>query len=189
MIGWVASFVALLALLQNLLPFADINLPIPRLPLPWVLAIFLGCAFIVALIGGHRRAMDEREKYTDIGGPALFIGWEHIEYSDPPLVIQNSKGTIAYNVVVKIPEDGSKFESKILNILQDNGRPALCQFGENNKLVVADLILADAAKLPVVVTCMDADCREFVYHFTQPDRPGLGFKLASKRCTGRVFTS
>ena len=131
-----------------------------------------------------------KEQFTAIGGPELFIGYGYVPVGSthPLIVVANNKGMVAYNVTLKIPRDGSKVQSKIINILRDDAETRSIPFGEKNRLDVADIIMAQAQQLPVILTCTDADCREFVYVFEPPEKhgSGFGFRLIDKHCVGRT---
>jgi hypothetical protein len=194
-ISWVVFAAAIISTVWSLLPFADVNVKGPRLPLPWVLTLYLIWLAIVAFWGGYRLNVrqdadftKERQALAPIGGPELFIGFSQGREQWAPLVITNTKGGNAYNVILRVPEDGSKFSSKEINVLKDNGGLTAFEVGSTNKLDVADVIMAHAEELPFFVTCMDADCRLFSYRFSLMEgqnKATAGFKLEHKKCTGR----
>jgi hypothetical protein len=140
-------------------------------------------------LGKAEGEMKEAEKrFSEIGGPELFIGYVPDAYRyNPVLIVINHKSCIAYNVVLKIPEDGSKILSKEINILKDDETPVNLPVGPKNMIDSADVVMAHVEGLPVIVTCMDADCRRFTYRFNQPPSASsrLAFTLVDKRCEGR----
>jgi glutaredoxin len=130
-----------------------------------------------------------KESFSSIGGPNLFIGYSHVGGGGyPPLVVVNNEGQIAHNVRLRIPEDGSKVMSTEINILNDDGEPVLIPVGSKNMIDAADIIMAHAHELPVFLTCMDGECREFVYEFEPPPKASskLAFKIINKYCVGRT---
>jgi hypothetical protein len=107
-ISWVVFAAAIISTIWSLLPFADVNVKGPRLPLPWVLTLYLAWLAIVAFWGGYRLSLsqeaefaEEREALASVGGPELFIGFSQGREQWAPLVITNTKGGgNAYNVIV-----------------------------------------------------------------------------------------
>lgn len=127
-----------------------------------------------------------QEKFSNIGGPNLFLAYDYRGSSGyKPLIIVNFKGEFAYDVAIKIPEDGSIVSSRPHEILRDDEGPAVCAVGHRNSFDAADLIMLHEDKSPIYVTCMDSDCRRFVYRF-EPSQNGSRFRLADKRCIGRA---
>jgi len=128
----------------------------------------------------------EREKVQKelraIPGPEILIAYDQRGSGTwPHLLVANIKGGNAYNVVLRVPKDGSKFTSNTIHILKDDGNPARWEFGQYKKIDSADLVMAKAEKMPMLVSCMDAMGRRFVYRFKQPE--GLGaFELEERVC-------
>jgi len=60
LIGWIAAVIAVFSIVQNILPFVDVDpslLKFPKIPLPWALAIFLLAFLVVVIEGGFNRAV------------------------------------------------------------------------------------------------------------------------------------
>jgi hypothetical protein len=184
-IGWIAFGVVLWEIVQNILPFANIELKVPKIPLPWVLTIFLLMILTVVILGGQRRANEIEKQFSDIAGPELWIGYDSSTIQEPPLCFQNNGGGIAYNVSLKIPLDGSVFTSNKEPILRDDRTPTICRGDTVSRVTFTGLIFANAKTFPVLVTCMDHHLRTFEYIF-EPLPHGSGFALKSKVCSGRV---
>ena len=186
-IGVIVMVFVGIGLIENLLPFLDVDLRVPKIPLPWVLTILLIGLLAVILTGGYRKSLADEEGMEAIGGPQIFIGFEATQWGEPPLVVQNNGGGFAYNVVLKIPADGSVFTSHAVNILRDDKDVVPFQGDKVGRVTPQNLVLAGARYLPVVVSCMDSECRWFEYCFDPPDkRYGAGFRLTSKRCLGKI---
>jgi len=159
----------------------------PKLPLPWATAIVFAALFFIAIEGGVRFHRDTVKKFTcdadglrndlaNIGGPQLMIGYAQANY----LVVQNNGGGTAYTVVLKVPEDGSVFSSKPINILKENSSPTMFNLTAAQAMEVTQ----GAKTRPLIVECMDGDCRKFIYHFEKmADR--IGFLLKGKKCIGK----
>ena len=112
-----------------------------------------------------------------IPGPQLMIGYIQANH----LAVQNDGGGTAYTVILKVPEDGSVFSSKPINILKENSGPTMFNLTGEQAMEVTQ---GDKTR-PLVVECTDGDCRKFIYHFEKmTDR--IGFLLKGKECFGKV---
>jgi|SRR5690348_14949974 len=96
-----------------------------------------------------------------IGGPQILIGYIRGSY----LAIQNCGGGIAYTVVLKVPEDGSIFQSRPINILRENLEPTPIQLNDGRMLEATMFVTHNAKGLPVIVECTDGDCHKFIHRF------------------------
>lgn len=125
-----------------------------------------------------------RKELCAIPGPEILVAYDQSGWGTwPHLLVVNIKGGNAYNVILKVPEDGSKFTSNAIHILKDDGNSARWEVGQHRKIDSADLVMAKADKMPMFVTCVDAMGRRFIYRFRQPQ--GLGaFELEERACIG-----
>jgi hypothetical protein len=66
-IGYIAIGISVFGLSESVLPLTDVDLSwlskVPRLPLPWALAIYLGGMVVVVVWGGYKRSIEERQKH------------------------------------------------------------------------------------------------------------------------------
>lgn len=193
---WVFAVIGVMSFVYGLIANYGnlVNLPVwlkienwPKLPLSWATAIVFAALFLIAIEGGVRFHRATVKSFENIGGPDIFIGYirPNVHWHGPaPLVVVNNKGQNAYTVVLKVPEDGSKFQSKAINILRDDGEPTIIPVG-NGHLDGTDVLMERAEALPFIVECADGDLRKFCYRFDPPPNAKGGFLLADRKCVGR----
>lgn len=115
-----------------------------------------------------------------IGGPQIMVGYIRGNY----LAVENNGGGIAYTVVFKVPDDGSIFYSRPINILRENLEPTPIQLRSGAMIEARTFVTHNAKGLPVIVECTDGDCRKFVYRFEKMTDQ-IGFLLKEKKCVGK----
>lgn len=164
--------------------------------------------------GLRSQLSDLGQRLTETRGPELWLGFDPrtsfssasswvrnfdpgASYIKAPLCVQNNGGGTAFNVVVKIPADGSAFISDSIKRVADDKARVICSpkkhidFGGLQKILAHVLLTAPDPKgimtIPVLVTCMDGEGRAFEYDF-QVDLPlsvGSPFTYKERRCLGR----
>lgn len=122
-----------------------------------------------------------RDDLADIGGPQLMIGYIQAN----SLAVQNNGGGTAYTIVLRVPEDGSIFSSKPINILKENSDPTIFNLTGGQAIQGYMFVTRSAKGLPVVVECTDGDCCKFVYRFEKM-KDSIGFLLKGKQCVGKA---
>ena len=190
LVGWAALVLSALGLVQNLLSLGGVNLPLPRVPLPWVLTIFLVGVLIVVLAGGYQRSVAEGDRFREIVGPELLIAYDTQNVGDVwrwPLAIKNLKGGTAYRVNVS----GIKyadFSAKLSEIpLIEEGKVGYFQSPDRSE-VFGSLLNAivrsgnDSVTLPLSVSCEDSSNRKLEHFFELVYRkPGVPHFLPKVR--------
>jgi hypothetical protein len=126
-----------------------------------------------------------KERFQNIHGPNLQIGFAPPDYGISPMIVINAAGGgWARSVTLRIPKDGSSFTSKTFNILRDDDTETAWQAGDQNRLTSAEIFTAGAGKFPAFVNCMDNDGRWFEYEF-KPLENLRGYELVNRRCLER----
>lgn len=131
MIGFAALFIAAFGIVQNALPLVDVDLSwlkIPKIPLPWALAIFLLGLIIVALEGGYRRSLALEETHESEVDKAKNQLAEALDNSNPKL-----KGEFGWLVAGSVTSDlGKETSDKDVGVLaaftiSNGGAPSIAK--------------------------------------------------------------
>lgn len=120
--SWIALttlLIAVLTIIQNVLPLLDVDLSgarIPRISVPWALALFLTGLVVVLVEGGYRRSADVEQRHAaqirtaqlQSTGPEIVVSLHRGSgQNDDYFIIQHTGGGSIRNIQVGEVNDGN----------------------------------------------------------------------------------